>query len=186
MYVLNQVRKLLGTTHFQTHRRIFSKVSSLLLCCILYTYLANSSLLMERYREVDYMCCTHNAASPSANWIESPTLVLTATEFPLPTSALFCCCYEFVYLWRNHHDTWLPHFASSRRASTGDSSHWHIGSHLLQPQCCIDLSQPNGESITPLSAQEQYNFPVRPGSLLYCCYEFSVICGVITTPHMSL
>jgi len=43
----------------------------------------------------------------------------------------------------NHHATLLPPFTSSRRPSTGYSSHQHVGSHLLQPQCCVALSHLN-------------------------------------------
>ena len=35
----------------------------------------------------------------------------------------------------NHVATLLPHFASSRRLSTVDCRHRHVGTNLLQPQC---------------------------------------------------
>ena len=69
------------------------------------------------------------------------------------------------------------------RRLTVDCSHQHVGTYLLQEQCCVALSQPKKESNRWSSAQKQLRLYILPGSLFYCCYEFNVICGVITSPH---
>jgi len=56
------------------------------------------------------------------------------------------CAHGQIYMWRNHVSTLLPHFTSSRRPSTLDCSHRRIGTNLLEPQCCVALSQPEKES----------------------------------------
>jgi len=50
------------------------------------------------------------------------------------------------YMWRSRVTTLLPHFTSSRRPSTVDCSHRHVGTHFLQPQCSAPLSQSKKES----------------------------------------
>ena len=55
------------------------------------------------------------------------------------------------YMWRNQHATLHPPYTSSRRPSTGDCSHRHVGSHLLQQQFCVALSQPKRVEPTTLA-----------------------------------
>jgi len=47
----------------------------------------------------------------------------------------------------------------------------------------ISASQPKKQSNRWSSALYQLQLHIWPGSLFYCCYEFNLKCGVITSLH---
>jgi len=62
-------------------------------------------------------------------------------------------------MWRTHVTTLLPHFTSSRWPSRVDCSHRHVGTHLLQPQCCVAMSQPKETQTDDLQHNSHWDYP---------------------------